>query len=105
MATEQRSPAAARAQANEEQMFPHLGAAHVARLAAIGRERLLADGELLWDEGATGIPFFVVRDGSVAIVTGSPEQTVVVHEPGNFTGDVDMLSDRGAAVRARPSHP
>jgi thioredoxin reductase (NADPH) len=87
--------------ADWKHMFPRLSAAHIARLSSIGRERRLADGEVLWDEGQAGIPFFVVLEGSIAILAGSPEQTVVVHEPGGFTGDVDLLSGRGSAVRAR----
>jgi thioredoxin reductase (NADPH) len=82
-------------------MFPKLSAEQIVRLAPVGRERPLTDGEVLWDEGATNIPFFVILEGSVAILVGSPEQTVVVHEPGGFTGDVDMLSGRPVAVRAR----
>jgi thioredoxin reductase (NADPH) len=89
------------AQIDREHMFPTLTAEQIARLSSIGRERRLADGEVLWEEGATGIPFFVVLEGSIAILTGSTEQTVVVHQPGGFTGDVDMLSDRRAAVHAR----
>ena len=87
--------------ADRKHMFPRLSAAHIARLSALGRERRLSDGEVLWREGETGIPFFIVLEGSLAILAGSPEQTVVVHGPGGFTGDVDLLSGRSAAVRAR----
>ena len=82
-------------------LFPRLSDDDVARLAAVGRERRLSDGEILWEEGAQDVPFFVVLEGAVAILVGSPERTVVVHEPGGFTGDIDLLSGRVAAVRAR----
>jgi thioredoxin reductase (NADPH) len=97
------SPAASGAttQARLEHVFPTLSDPQIARLASIGRERRLTDGEVLWDIGERSIAFYVVLEGAVEILGGSPEQLVVVHEPGGFTGDVDMLSGRGTAVRAR----
>ena len=88
-------------QPNSEQMFPALTSAQIARLSAIGRERRLADSEMLWEAGATEMPFYVVLEGAIAILGGRSEELVVVHEAGGFTGDVDMLSGRRAAVRAR----
>jgi thioredoxin reductase (NADPH) len=88
-------------QARAEHMFPKLSAEQIARISAFGHTRRLADGELIWDAGATNIPFFVVLEGSIAILVGPSEHAVVVHEPGGFSGDVDMLSGRQAAVRAR----
>ena len=82
-------------------MFPRLSAAQMARLSSIGRERLLADGEVVWQQCELDIPFYVVHEGSIAILMGEPEQTIVVHEPGGFTGDIDLLSDRGSVVHAR----
>jgi thioredoxin reductase (NADPH) len=82
-------------------MFPRLSAAQLERLSSIGRERLLADGEVVWQQGEPDIPFYVVHEGSIAILMGEPEQTIVVHEPGGFTGDIDLLSDRGTVVHAR----
>src|SRR5947209_3836980 len=84
-----------------ELLFPRLSAEQIARLSLVGRERRLTDEEVLWEEGATNIPFYVVLEGSVAIEVGEPSRTVVVHEPGGFTGDVDMLSGRSVAVHAR----
>src|SRR5690606_34962302 len=84
---------------DREQAFPRLSRAWVARLALIGRERRLADGEALWEEGAADVPFHVVLEGGIAILSGDVE--VVVHGPGNFSGDVDLLSDRASAVAAR----
>jgi thioredoxin reductase (NADPH) len=82
-------------------MFPTLSPQQIARLSSIGRERRLSGGEVLWEKGATNIPFFVVLEGSIEILTGADDRLVVVHQPGGFTGDVDMLSDRRPAVHAR----
>jgi thioredoxin reductase (NADPH) len=83
-----------------EHMFPRLSPEQISRLAPFGHERAFADGEVLWEAGTANISFFVVLDGAIAILVGCEEHTVVVHEPGGFTGDVDMLSGRAAAVRA-----
>lgn len=86
---------------SSEHMFPRLSPAQIARISGLGRELSLDDGDILWSEGATDIPFFVVLEGSIAILVGADEHTVTVHDVGGFTGDVDMLSGRQAAVRAR----
>ncbi len=45
---------------------------------------------------------YVVESGGIAIVDESHEQrtTIVVHGPGEFTGDVSLLTDRPAVVSA-----
>ena len=47
------------------------------------------------------VPFFVVTAGRVEIVrpSGAAETLVAVHGPGQFTGEVNMLSGRRALVR------
>ena len=84
-----------------EHMFPKLNAEQRARLEPVARERRLEDGETLWKAGDSDINFFVVLEGSIAILVGQEDRLVTVHEPGGFTGDVDMLSGRQAAVNAK----
>ena len=65
--------------------------------------RPIAPGDVLFQEGDRGFSFFVVLDGAVEIVEqsrGTPH-VVTVHEPGEFTGDVDTLSGRAALVTGR----
>ena len=86
----------------EELAFPILEPGHIERLRAIGEERKLADGEVLFAEGERGFDFYVVESGSVEIAehsTGEPK-IVTVHEPGEFTGDIDMITGRSALVTA-----
>ena len=54
-----------------------------------------------------GFSFFVVLEGAVEIVEQSrcTPREVTVHEPGEFTGDVDTLSGRAALVTARATAP
>jgi thioredoxin reductase (NADPH) len=90
-----------------ERMFPTLTAAQIERIAARGRVRAMLPGEVLIEAGAQIVPFFVVRRGQVDILLplGISETLVAVHGPGQFTGEVNMLSGRPALVRARVSEP
>jgi thioredoxin reductase (NADPH) len=89
------------------QLFPTLTPAQIARVAAHGRQRPIQRGEVLFEAGAQVIPFFVVVEGRIEIVlpSGVSETLVAVHGPGQFTGEVQMLSGRRALVRARASEP
>jgi thioredoxin reductase (NADPH) len=72
----------------------------------LGRLRAVETGDVLFAEGDRGFSFYVVLDGTVEIVEHSRGTThsVTIHEPGEFTGDVDMLSGRVALVTARVAH-
>jgi thioredoxin reductase (NADPH) len=85
------------------QMFPVLTAAQIARVAACGTERLFSSGEIVFEQGDTGTPFFVVLEGQLEVVhpRGKVEEPIVTHEVGEFTGEVSLLSDRRSLVRAR----
>ncbi|HEX3704775.1 MAG TPA: FAD-dependent oxidoreductase [Vicinamibacterales bacterium] len=69
--------------------------------------RPIAAGDVLFEEGDRGFSFYVVLEGAVEIVEQSRGTThqVTVHEPGEFTGDVDTLSGRAALVTARAIAP
>jgi len=84
----------------EEEAFPTLTAAQIARIAPFARERDLADCESLWEAGDRNRPLFVVVRGEIEILSGA-DHVVTVHRPGAFTGDVDLLSGRPVVVRAR----
>ena len=88
-----------------ERMFPTLTPAQVKRIAAHGQVRPIRAGELLIEAGARVVPFFVITAGRVEAVrpSGTTETLVAVHGPGQFTGEVSMLSGRPALVRSRVS--
>ncbi len=90
-----------------EQIFPTLTAALMARIAAHGRLRQLQRGEVLVEAGDQVVPFFVVTAGRIEIVrpSGAGETLLVVLGPGQFTGEVTLLSGRRALVRARATEP
>jgi thioredoxin reductase (NADPH) len=84
-------------------MFPRLTDAQLGRISKLGRHRAVRAGELLFDKGEQNTHFFVVIEGAIAVVrpVGEREEPVVVHGPGEFTGELNMLSARRSLVRGR----
>jgi len=91
--------------ARPEQTFPRLTDEQAARVLVSGHVRKVAAGEVLVDEGATDAPFFIVTAGLVEIAQpdseGGDDVIVAVLGPGEFTGEVNMLSGRPSLVRAQ----
>jgi len=84
--------------------FPVLTPPQVARISSHGRRRLAAPGDVLLSAGDLVVPFFVVLRGAIEIVLPNAmggETSVVTHGPGQFTGEVNMLSGRRTMVTAR----
>ena len=90
--------------ANDQDVaFPVLSPRDMDALSARGERRAMHAGETLFSEGDRIRSFFVVVDGAVEIVEhsrGMPHQ-VTVHGPGQFTGDIDVLSGRAVLVTGR----
>jgi thioredoxin reductase (NADPH) len=85
------------------QMFPTLTPVQVERIAVHGKRRAVTRAEVLFESGATVVPFFVVASGAIEIVRpgAAAETLITVHKPGQFTGEVQMLYGRRALVAAR----
>ena len=85
-----------------EQLFPKLTDAQIERIASVGRKRKVAKGEMLIKQGDVA-SFFVVTSGRLDIIqpTEQGELTIVQHEPGQFTGELNMLTGRRSLVCAR----
>ncbi|MGB6532402.1 MAG: cyclic nucleotide-binding domain-containing protein, partial [Candidatus Nitrosopolaris sp.] len=62
---------------------------------------------MLVEQGDSIVPFFVVVSGELEIVRPScaGETLVTIHGPGQFTGEVNMLSGRRTLVRMRATKP
>ena len=86
-----------------EQIFPKLTPEQISRVAVQGHIRAIQPGEVLVEQGDSAVPFFVVVSGEIEIVrpSGAAETLVTIHGPGEFTGDVYMLSGRRTIVRMR----
>lgn len=84
-------------------MFPELTAAQLRRISSMGELREVRAGEVLFEVGEQNTRFFVVVEGAVEVVrpVGDREDLVVKHGPGQFTGEINMLSNRRSLVRGR----
>jgi thioredoxin reductase (NADPH) len=85
-----------------DQIFPTLNSEQIARIAARGRKRQIQAGEILLDVGGH-VRFFLVTAGTIDIfsVVGLSESLVVTLQPGQFTGEVNLLSGRRGLTRIR----
>src|SRR5262245_21263095 len=88
-----------------ERMSPTLTPAQLERVAAHGRVRSIHAGEVLVEPGQQIVPFYVLTAGQVEVVrpSGKSETLVIVYGPGQFTGEVNLLSGRPAMLRVRAS--
>ena len=93
--------------ARVDQIFPKLTPSQIDRFAARGHIRTIDNGEVLYEQGQTGAPLFVVVSGELEVIRPllSVETLVTVHETGQFTGEVGTLSGRPTLFRVRASKP
>jgi thioredoxin reductase (NADPH) len=89
--------------ARPEHIFPTLTPAQMSRIAAHGSRRTIHSGEVLVEQGDRAIPFFLVLSGEVEAVRPSREgeKLITIAHAGQFTGEVNTLSDRRALARLR----
>src|SRR5690349_21924166 len=90
-----------------ERLFPTLTAAQLARIAARGRRRSIAEAEHLIETGDKSVPFFVVISGEVQMLrpAGAAETLIVTYHAGQFLGEGNMITGRRALARARVTAP
>ncbi len=91
-----------------EQLFPKLSEAQIRLVERYGARRAVRDGEILFDIGDADTPFFVVLSGCLEVFQpgeNGETRVIVRHEPGQFTGEIDLLSSRRALVRGRMTEP
>ncbi len=84
-------------------MFPRLTPTQMARLLPVGRRRRVAPGGLIYERGSAKRAFYVLLEGRVEITSPSRvgDERITMHEAGEFTGEVDMISGRQSLVEAR----
>ena len=89
------------------QAFPVLTDAQINRIRPLGRVRPVQSGEVLFEPGDTGVPFFVLLSGNMEIVQPSleGERPITAHGPGEFTGEITMISGQRCLVRGRVTGP
>jgi thioredoxin reductase (NADPH) len=86
-----------------EQMFPRLTPSQLDRIGRHGTRRRVHKGEIIVEQGDHAIPFYAIIEGTIEIVRphDDTEDLVVMHEPGQFTGETSLLAGRRSLVRMR----
>jgi thioredoxin reductase (NADPH) len=79
--------------------FPVLSDIEIALLRTHGEEATFLDGKALWNPGDVDFCFYVTLSGGVAIRNGENQKNqIAYHAPGQFSGDVDVMSGRPAQI-------
>ena len=83
----------------QETAFPRLSAAELAVFKPLASFHDYADGETIFRAGQADIDLFVVESGQIDILNPADGNRVIVtHEPGQFSGDIDLLTGRPVIV-------
>lgn len=87
----------------EQAAFPILDDEQMQLVDRIGTRLELHAGQTLIEPGQKDYPFFVVKSGEIEILEEDGERTmqIATHGPGEFSGDVDMLTGRSSLFTAR----
>src|SRR6059036_3762681 len=79
--------------------FPRLTAEDLALLKPLATPCTYEDGQTVFRAGTTDLDLFVVESGAIEILNPSNENRhVVTHGPGQFAGDIDLLTRRPVIV-------
>src|SRR2546421_396008 len=87
--------------------FPTLDDSELAVLQALGSRRSVAMGEYLYREGDATYDFYVILSGAAEIVVRSDgeERIITRHGPGQFLGELNLLSGQRVYLSARVVKP
>jgi thioredoxin reductase (NADPH) len=86
---------------SQETAFPRLSTAEFAVLKSLATARDYIDGETIFRAGQADIDLFVVESGQIDILNPTDDNHVIAtHEPGQFSGDIDLLTGRPVIVSA-----
>jgi thioredoxin reductase (NADPH) len=81
---------------------PTLKREHIERIRSLAQLRSVRSGEVLYEPSCPDVPLFVVLDGTVSISrTGEDEKILAVREPGQFTGEMSVISGSRSLLKAR----
>ena len=91
----------------EARLFPTLTEEQIKRIAARGRARAIALGDVLVEVGDRVVPFFVLVSGAIQVLqpVDGTDRLIVTHRPGQFSGEGNMITGRRALGRLRVIEP
>ncbi|HEU4785957.1 MAG TPA: cyclic nucleotide-binding domain-containing protein, partial [Gemmatimonadaceae bacterium] len=101
------SPLQPTARSATERLFPTLTVPQISRIAALGRRRPIAAGDVLVEVGDEVVPLFVLVSGEIQILRPSArtDTLVVTYRAGQFLGEGNMIAGRRALMRAYVTEP
>jgi thioredoxin reductase (NADPH) len=86
---------------NEAVAFPPLSRAEMAAIETVAEAHDYADGDFVFRAGQSKIDLFVVESGRIEIQNPNDgHRMIVMHDPGQFSGDIDVLTGRPVIVNA-----
>ncbi len=91
-----------------DQMFPTLSSDDIARMRRFGMAATFAAGERIVRAGDVAPGLIVIVSGKVEItqdVGGDRHETIIVHGPGSFAGELAQLSERPSLVTTKAIEP
>lgn len=90
-------------QSADSLLFPTIDEEHLNNLKTCGMVLELSPGEVLFAEGDEAYSFYVVLDGKIKVTKkiGKEEIVVTVHQRGEFTGELSMLTGGICQATAR----
>src|SRR6478735_6345984 len=86
---------------SEQAAFPHLSTIELDVLKSLATAHDYADGEIVFRAGQADIDLCVVDSGQIDILNPTDGNRLIVsHHPGQFSGDIDLLTGRPVIVTA-----
>ena len=90
----------------ETAAFPKLTEAEIKVVRPLATPCEFADGDKIFGVGQSEIDLFIVESGGIEIRNPHDgNRIIVVHEPGQFSGDIDLLTGRPVIVTAFAQGP
>ncbi len=85
--------------ASEGIAFPHLTPRDLEQLRPFGTPCSYEDGQVVFSAGDDAVDLFIVESGAIEILNPAQDnRSVVTHSPGQFSGDIDLLTRRPPLV-------
>ncbi|WP_460206652.1 ATP-binding protein [Scytonema sp. NUACC21] len=92
---------------NHMMLFPKLSDEALEDMRQYGTEIQLHEGDVLFNEGDSNYCFHVVLEGEIQVTkqVGNETRVLAVHRPGEFMGEISMLTGSSSIATARAIAP
>ena len=81
---------------------PTLSVEQIERIKSVAQVRPVRSGEILYEPSQPNIPLFIVLEGAVSITrSGEDDKILAIREPGQFTGEMSLISGNRSLLTAR----